>query len=140
VENPHRPTRCAFGPSKGLAWLTAGGAVVAVVLAIFDGDPAGRLLVGVAAVVLAIVAAGDLVFAPRLIADADGLQLRTPSVRAGVGWARVERVELDERNRLGLTSRTLEIDAGDVLVVLSRHALGTDPRAAYDLIRAFEPR
>ena len=140
MENPHGAPRCAFGPSRDLAWLAAGGAVVAAVLAIADGDPAGRLLMGATAAVLATVAAGDLVFAPRLIADAAGLQLRTPSVRTAVAWAQVERFELDERNRLGLTSRTLEIDAGDVLVVLSRHALGTDPRSAYELIRAFDPR
>jgi hypothetical protein len=35
---------------------------------------------------------------------------------------------------------TLEIDAGEQLIVLSRRALGAAPDAAAALIRSFDPR
>ena len=69
-----------------------------------------------------------LVFWPRLSVGPDGLRVHTPARRAAYGWSEVERVGLDERRRLGLSTGTLEIDARGELVVLSRWALGADPR------------
>jgi hypothetical protein len=93
-----------------------------------EADTAGRLLLGVLAVCLAGVVVTDLLLRPRLRADARGLEVRTLSVRRGLPWSAVERTAVDERTRYGLRSRALEIDAGDVLVVLGRRSLGADPR------------
>ena len=57
-----------------------------------------------------------------------------------LGWDDVEQVRADDRLRLGLRTTTLEIDAGAVLVVLSRRAIGADPAEAAALINAFRPR
>jgi hypothetical protein len=37
-------------------------------------------------------------------------------------------------------SRTLEIDAGALLLVFSRRALGDDPRNVLGVLQAFDPR
>ena len=46
----------------------------------------------------------------------------------------------DTRSRYGLRSSTLEVDAGETLVVFSRRALGADPTTVQDIVRAFDPR
>jgi Bacterial PH domain len=111
----------------------AGGAVVALLLALVT-DPAGRVLFGIAAAGLLALVTADLLLRPRLAADATGLRLRTLAVRRSVPWSAVERVEVDERDRYGLSARTLEVDAGETLVVLGRRGLGADPRDVADAL------
>src|SRR5918993_2354905 len=105
----------------------AAGAVLALLLALI-ADPAGRVLFGVAAAGLISLVAIDLLLRPRLSADASGLRVRTLSVRRELPWPDLERVAVDERTRWGLTARTLEVDAGETLVVFGRRGLGADPR------------
>lgn len=100
-------------------------------------DSAGRVLYLAAFVVLVVVAGGDLLVNPRLRVDGAGLSVRTPLARRRMGWAAVDSVRVDERLRLGLAARTLEIDAGDDLFVLSGRSLGADPRAVAEVIEAF---
>lgn len=129
-----------FGPDRRITAVFLAGAVVAAVSGWATSDGPGRLLAVGVAVVLIAYAVTDLLFSPRLRADAAGVVIRTPSVRAVLRWADVDRVEVDERSRFGLASRTLEIDAGTTLVVLSRRALGTDPREALTVIQAVAPQ
>jgi hypothetical protein len=135
-----RRPRCRFGPDRRLTAVTAGLAVIALAVALITGDPAGRLLFIGAALLLAGYAIFDLVFWPRLSADADGLVVRSPFARANLAWSDVDAVTADVRERLGLRSTTLEIDAGEHLIVFSRRALGADPAHVADLVRAFDPR
>jgi hypothetical protein len=130
----------SFGPSRALSTACLAGAAIGGLLACFDGDPAGRLLVGLASAVLLVVGAYDALVTPRLVASAAGLAVRTAGGRADFGWDQIDDVRLDERPRLGLSSRTLEIDAGSALVVLSRHSLGREPREVFALVSAFRPR
>jgi hypothetical protein len=44
-------------------------------------------------------------------------------------------VRVDEHNRYGLMSRTLEVDTGDALVLLGRRSLGADPRDVAEALR-----
>jgi hypothetical protein len=103
-------------------------AVLAAGLAATSDDAPGRLLLGLLALWLAGLVAADLLLRPRLRADANGLEIRTLAVRRQLPWSAVRRLTVDARSRYGLASRTLEVDAGDTLVVLSRRSLGTDPR------------
>jgi hypothetical protein len=115
----------------------AAAAAVAIGLAV-TADAAGRVLFTVLALWLAGLVGTDLLLRPRLRADAGGLQVRTLAVRTQLPWAAVQRVQVDERSRYGLTARALEIDAGELLVVIGRRSLGTDPRdvaSALDAIR-----
>lgn len=128
---------CRFGPDRRLAAVWAALAVIAAALAAFDSDGPGRVLAVIAALLLAAYAVTDVAFWPRLIADRSGLTIRTPTTRATLHWSEVDDVHVDERSRLGLMSRTLEIDSGDLLVVLSRRTLGADPETVVELLNAF---
>lgn len=119
----------------GIAALTG---LVILLVAVF-ADPAGRLLGGVAGVGLLILAGTDLAWRPRLAANGGGLSVRTPGRTARLPWAQIAEVRVDERQRLGLTSRTLEIDAGDDLIVLGRRSLGTDPRDVAAVLDSLRP-
>jgi hypothetical protein len=133
-----RPT-VRFGPDRRLAALSAAGAVAAAIAAIVVTDPEGRLLAGVAALALLAYTVSDLLFWPRLVASTEGLTVRSPAARVSLSWTDVEAVRVDERSRLGLANRALEIDSGGHLIVLSRRALGADPRDVLNLLSAFDP-
>jgi hypothetical protein len=122
-------------PRPGETWGAAGSALVAAAVAA-TLDPAGRLLLALAAALLAGIAGADLLLRPRLRADATGIEVRTLAFRRALPWAQVTRVRVDERSRYGRTARTLEVDAGDTLVLLSRRALGADPRDVADALAA----
>jgi Bacterial PH domain len=132
-------TLVRFGPDRRLAGGALAGAILVGAYALVTSDPEGRLLLVGAALLLAAYSITDLVFWPRITVEVAGLTLRTPVLRARMGWADVEDIRVDERVRFGVTSRTLEIDAGPRLVVLSRRALGVDPREAYTRISAYRP-
>jgi hypothetical protein len=131
---------CRFGPDRRLTAVTGVLAFVAAAAAVLSPDGPGRVLFGGAAALLLAYAVTDLLFWPRLTASADGLVIRTPQVRARIDWSDVESVRAEGRNRLGLRSVTLEVDAGDTLAVFSRRALGADPEAVAGLIAAMDPR
>ncbi len=133
------PTVLRFGPDRRLTAALGAGAVLAAGLAAATGDPEGRILWGIAAIVLAAYAVTDLVFWPRITATAEGLVLNAPFARARLSWAEVESVHAHSRQRLGLRATALEIDAGAVLAVFSRRALGRDPEQAAGLIQALAP-
>jgi hypothetical protein len=122
-----------FSPDPRLTAITGGAAVIVAGLS-FATDAAGRLLL------LAGYALTDLLFRPRLAVDSTGVRVRSPLARADLAWPDIAAVRADERNRYGLRSVTLEIDAGEQLIVLSRRALGAAPAAAAALIRSFDPR
>jgi Bacterial PH domain len=137
VDNIRRAPVCRFGPDRRLTALCAVVAAAAIAFAALSGDAAGRLLAAAAAVLLAGYAVTDIAFWPRLVATAEGLQIRTPTVRVTLPWADVDAVRVDERTHLGVMSRTLEIEAGGLLVVFSRRTLGADPRVVAALLAAF---
>lgn len=124
MDNPITELRCA--PRGAEIGALAAGAVLLGALA-GAADPLGRLLGGTAALALLVFALLGAAVRPRLAADRGGLLLRTVTHRYEFGWADVDALTLDERSRFGRTVRTLEIEAGDLLVVLGRYTLGADP-------------
>jgi hypothetical protein len=139
LELSRRPV-VSFGPDRRLTALAGLAALAAFVLAFTAVDGAGRLLFALAGVVLVGYVLGDVVFRPRLSADATGLRIRTPFTRATLRWDQVDEVRADVRSRYGLRSTTLEVDAGNLLVVFSRRALGSDPETVAGLVRAMRPQ
>lgn len=128
--------RASWHPRPVETGAAAAGAVVALLLALVTTDPSGRVLFGVAAAGLAVLAGADLLLRPRLSADPAGLRVRTLTARHRLPWSAVERIDIDERERYGLTARTLELEADGHLIVLGRRSLGADPRdVADDLAR-----
>jgi hypothetical protein len=140
VDELTRRPSLRFGPDPRLTAVWGIAGVATAVAAVLTGDRGARLLWGAAALVLIAYAVTDLVFSPRLAADGEGLRVRSPLVRASFSWRDVDDVRADVANRHGLRSVTLEIDSGDVLIVLSRRALGADPEDVAALVRTFDPR
>jgi len=134
-----RRAEARFVPDGRYTALAAGGLLVAIGLALLAGAAPGRLLAALTAAVLAAYVATDLLFRPRVLATADGIVINSPLLRTSLAWPEIEDVRADVRQRLGLRSSTLEIDAGATLAVLSRRAIGADPEAAAALIAAFRP-
>ncbi len=122
------------------AVLAAGLALTMVLL-----DAPGRVLVGTAVVLLLLLVAHDLRTRPRLSAGPDGVDVRTWTGRRHLPWALL-RVRVRVTRRLGVSSRTLELDTAagpdddGVLVVLGRRDLGADPEAVASALRALDPR
>jgi hypothetical protein len=107
------------------------GAVAVVVLAVafVRGDPVQWVLAGAVAAGLAIWALRDVIAPVRLAADDEGVTVVVGYAgRRRLGWAEIDRVRLDRRDRLGIATEMLEIDADDVLFLFSMHDLGADPR------------
>ncbi|TDB75191.1 PH domain-containing protein, partial [Actinomadura sp. KC216] len=104
------------------------GAAAVTALAVFYRDDAQFLILAVAAAVgLNALALRDLLAPVRLAADGDGVTLVTGYAgRRRVPWDAVTAIRVDERRRLLLQTRILEIETGDDLHLLSAFDLGAD--------------
>lgn len=103
-------------------------AVVVLVTAFGRDDAVQWVLAGAVTIGLALWALRDLVAPIRLAADAEGVTVIDGFARRRwLPWAQIDRVRLDRRERLGLTTEMLEIDAEEALYLYSLHDLGADP-------------
>jgi hypothetical protein len=134
------PAQARFVPDRRYTALAAGGAFGALLALLVTDDAGGRLLLVLAVVVLLGYVGCDLIFSPRLVASADGVVVNSPMTRARLSWDEVQEVRAETRIRRGLRNTTLEVDAGPVLAVLSKRALGADPVDVAELVEAFRPR
>ncbi|MGY1839364.1 MULTISPECIES: PH domain-containing protein [unclassified Modestobacter] len=126
-----------WSPRVGETVVVAALGVVLAVGAVFS-DPAGRVLLGAAALLLGVLAVRDALLRPRLHAGPAGVTVRGVARATTIAWPSL-RVRLREQRRFGLRGRTLELeDAGDdgVLVVLGRRDLGTDPAVVAEALLA----
>jgi hypothetical protein len=132
-------------------WSPRAGETVALVvlglglgLAVVFLDAAGRVLVGAGALLVLGLAVRDVLTRPRLAAGPDGVDVRCLTGGVHLPWARL-RVRVRETRRLGMRSRTLELDTATGpdddghLVVLGRRDLGTDPDDVARALRALDP-
>lgn len=121
-------------PGRVLAAKIAATVLVAL-LTLFANDRL-QLLVGIAATVaLGSYAVRDLLLRERLRADDDGVTVaRGYAGHAHLPWSSVERVQVDERMRLGARTELLEIDAGEQIFQFSRFDLGVQPTEAAEAI------
>ncbi|MFC8301628.1 PH domain-containing protein [Micromonospora orduensis] len=118
------------------------GAVLLVALGLLfaDGDPVRVAVAALAAATVAGWAVRDLVAPVRLAVDADGLTvIRGFAGRRLLPWSAVEAIAVDRRPRFGLTSETLEIDAGESLHLFGRYDLGANPEEVAAEVRAARP-
>jgi hypothetical protein len=116
--------------------LVAAG-VIALAGVLLATDAVGRTLTAVVVVGLVAWAVRDLAVPVRLRADVDGLTVH----RRRLAWNQIERVRVDERQRLGLRTELLEIDTGADLYLLSVYDLGAPPRDVLSQLEtSFLPR
>ncbi|SCL61270.1 PH domain-containing protein [Micromonospora citrea] len=141
---PHpSPTARQWRVPARLPALKLAGAVALLALALLldEGDPVQLGLAAVAAAALAGWAARDLVAPVRLAVDPEGVTVaRGFAGRRRLPWTAVERITVDRRARLGLTSEVLEIDAGESLHLFGRLDLDADPAEVAEALREARPR
>jgi hypothetical protein len=108
--------------------LAATAGVLAVGLLFDDGDVVRVVLAAVVAAALAGWAARDLIAPVRIAADTDGVTVVTGLAgHRRLAWSQIEGVRVDTRPRLGMRTETLEIDAGDAILLFTESDLGTPP-------------
>ncbi|GAB2827734.1 PH domain-containing protein [Lentzea nigeriaca] len=117
------------------AWVLAALLAVATILA---DDNAGRLLIGLATLLVSYLAAFGTIARPRLSADANGLAVRGFASTTHLQWHEV-KVKLQTTRRLGRQQQTLELDADDRLVVLTKLDLGAEPEEVAGVLHALRP-
>lgn len=126
-----------------VAKLLGAVAIVALVLAFGRDDPVQWFLAAVVTIGLAGWALRDVIAPVRLAADPDGVTVVVGFAgRRRLAWPDIERVRLDRRDRLGLRSELLELDAGDYLYLFGRYDLGAEPEevlASLQALRSGQP-
>ncbi|WP_330271766.1 PH domain-containing protein [Lentzea sp. NBC_00516] len=122
-------------PLVAVAWVVA---IALAVAALTVDDNAGRLLIGLATLLVTYLAAFATIARPRLTADVDGLAVRGFASTTRLPWHEV-KVKLQTTRRLGREQQTLELDADDRLVVLTRVDLGADPEEVAGVLHALRP-
>lgn len=123
-----------YGPPGFTAPALAALGVIAALLAV-GTDAEGRLLLLIAAAGF-LVAGGWLVGGPPLVADADGVAVRTLLATDRLGWADVQAVRVDPRRR----SRALEIETAERVYAIPAMLLGRvrpeEARVALEQLRS----
>jgi hypothetical protein len=121
------------------AWAVTALLLAGVVADAVSGDRGGLVLFVLAAVAAAAFAAHSTFVQPRLMADAEGLHVRTLGGTHRLPWAQT-RIRLRTTRRLGRDGVTLEIEHEDELYVLGLLDLGEDPRDVLDVLSALRER
>jgi uncharacterized protein involved in exopolysaccharide biosynthesis len=108
------------------------------------GDPAGRLIAGVAAVGIGVAALFGSRARPRLRADADGLTVGGLWRARHYPWPLVQGVRVVRMRRFGRESALLEIDTltatgAEQLFVFGRLDLDADPEDVAPRLLALRP-
>lgn len=129
-------------PPTAIAALVLGGGALTVAAVAFTTEPAGRFLVGAAALLVLATAALAARQRPRLevLGDGSGLACTRVTGRQVFPRAALMRVRIVEYPRFGRRVPMLEIDAHDPhsgaerLLIFGRWDLGADPRDVYDAL------
>ncbi|MFC4606212.1 PH domain-containing protein [Rhodococcus kronopolitis] len=129
-------------PTPALVATGLGALALAVAAAAAASDPVGRLLIGLAALGLAVITAMGLRQRPRLavLDGAHGIAVTGILGRREYHRADLARIRIVRYPRLGRRVPMLEIDvrpAGaddDRLMIFGRWDLGTDPNDVFDAL------
>jgi len=120
------PDAVSWRVRPGLVVVKAVGAVVFLAAGIWAAaDPVG-LAIGIGgAVVLAALAARDLVAGTTVRADRSGVTVRTGIAgHRHLDWYEIERIRVDRRARLGIRTELVELDCDDELYLFGANQLG----------------
>jgi len=122
-------------PPAHVAVKAGGAAVVATLAALSADDRQFLLLAAVAAFGLAALALRDVLAPVRVAADAEGVTVvRGYAGRRRLAWPEVTAIRVDERRRLLMDTRLLEIESADDLFLFSFFDLGADVHDVADAL------
>ncbi len=128
-------------PLGAIVALTAGGVALGVMGLVISTDPAGRVLVGVAALGLLLTAASAGRQRPRLAVDkeAGGIVVNRLTGRHAYARSDIDRARVVRYPRFGRRVPMLEIDVrtedgAERLLIFGRWDLGTNPEDVYDAL------
>jgi hypothetical protein len=128
VELVAAPQPWRIKPVLPVTKLLGAVAVAVLVTAFGRRDPVQWFLAAAVAAGLALWALRDLIAPVRLAADEDGVTVVVGYAgRRRLPWSRIETVRMDRRDRLGVRTQMLELDADDNLYLFSMHDLGAQP-------------
>jgi hypothetical protein len=114
---------------------------LATAVLLFRSDPVGLAIGLAAALALGAFALRDLLVPVRVAADPTGVTVASGFAgHRHLPWARIERIRVDERHRLGVRSQLLEIDTGDSLHLFSSYELSAAPAEVAELLEALRSR
>jgi hypothetical protein len=103
----------------------AGAAVFALAAVLGYPDQGQVIVVGLAAVLLAVLGVRDLIAPVRLAVNPEGVIVATGfNSRREIPWTDVAKIRVDARRGLMLRSQVLELDTGDNLYFFSSFDLG----------------
>ncbi|GAA4484860.1 PH domain-containing protein [Rhodococcus olei] len=131
-------------PTAALTATGIGGVAMALAAVALPADPAGRLLIGLAALGLLVVTALGARQRPRLaVLDGNrGITFRRLRGRLDVDRSELRRVRIVRYPRFGRRVPMLEIDVrppgsdDDRLLVFGRWDLGADPTTVFEALNA----
>lgn len=126
-----KATKHTWSPQPKVLLAAGAGGLVAAGIAVLSADPAGRLLLGLAALVLLGAATAGALLRPRLGVDSVGLTVRGLRGTRRVPWPELTQWEVVAHHRLGRRVSVLELTithAGkETLLLLTSSELGADP-------------
>lgn len=135
--NPALAPPLKFAATPRLVTALLAGAVSAGVALLFVDTP-GRILLLALIVVLVGESVRLAVIRPVLSVDASGVRVRRAGGAHTYPWSEVGPVTATTSRRL-VTSKSVELDVGDTLVVLPAYRLGADPAEVVAAIEAARP-
>jgi Bacterial PH domain len=128
VETAAAPQPWRIKPVLPVTKLLGAVAVAVLVVAFGRRDPVQWFLVAAIAAGLLVWALRDLIAPVRLAADPEGVTVVVGYAgRRRLAWSQIETVRMDRRDRLGVRTEMLELDADDSLYLFSMHDLGAPP-------------
>ena len=123
-------------PAVVVAKLIGAVALAALAVAFGRHDPVQWVVAGAVVLVLVGWAVRDVLAPVRLAADRTGVTVLVGALsRRHLPWSQIERVRVDRRERRGLRSELLEIDAGESLHLFGVHDLGAPPEDVVEALR-----
>ena len=124
-DEPAVPVTAGPGALGGVLQLLAAALLLGGVMTGLVGDRGGVVLAVPVVLALAGLGLRDLLLRPVLLADAEAVEVVHGLRRLRAPWSEVERMRVVTDRRAPL----LELDLGEVLVVLGRRRLRRSPEA-----------
>lgn len=119
------PTVLTYQPHPALLVGEGSAGVALLALAVFASSPASRAAAGTAGLLLLALAVRDVSLRPVVAADRDGLQVMDGLRRRCFTWSQVDAIRSSRTTRRAAVVDVLEIDVGELLVLVPRRRLGS---------------